>query len=812
MLERRKPPVRICPAIAMAAVLFATGGSCIPVMAQDAPKERATTAAQQLVAKLRAACERELKLRGVFVEADEPKGSLLSLKGTIDRREQASVIEAEAKRLLEETPSWKTDVPAGVSASKMIVFPIRSDVLPKLRADMAKAAAPAANPGLFRQTRIDDLYFDGDGCLRVDALCINQRAYLARKNPAAFPKDDPAAEIRREVHKRLQGYPLPENVDRKLIADLRGGRLRFEPSPARLLQQFANEAKLDDIVFRDASFDAKGELIVDGLLGGEKKDERALAASLAARPEVASVYARPSAEPAMKPADVVAPMSVAPWRTTLLAAVQKRFADDANSKGSLSILRHCRIDRARFACSENVGLSLTFEFVVLVTGKEQVAVGTHLMKASKELITFPFDVDPIATRLKTPLPELRQKVASTRALDGVRLDDLVFGPTGKPTLVGRWIGSAQAETIDVVLVPLVEEHTKGKVTGPLEKKLIALPSDRLLKSLRKRLLTSPNETSLDRLFFRPAADQNIRPEIVLQGATLETTLTETKSHIEEWLSADELARDVGTAVVELTPRSRSLLTELRKLVAGDTALDGVLVKSASFDEENNLVLTGRQDRDGQAQGAIALIPKAAAVAWKGLRAPKAAAEGAFAVFPLASLLKDLSSKLQSYSESDGVMLTRAYYDEKAELVLAGRASRRSGDYSPLERRIKMLIGDDADIKLASLALEPEEVDAEQKNKIVGKGVDALAGGNLASFPLSDLDEVVFLAPKDSMAWYLRGAYYYLSRDQALAKRDLGRARALEKKYPSLDRDRRQILERFQGPLRTTLEELMEASR
>ena len=220
-------------------------------------------------------------------------------------------------------------------------------------------------------------------------------------------------EIRREVHKRLQGYPLPENVDRKLVADLRGGRLRFEPNPARLLQQFANEAKLDDVVFRDAWFDAKGELKVDGLLGGEKADERALAASLAARPEVASAYARPSGEPAMKPADVVAPMSVAPWRTTLLAAVQKRFADDANSKGALSVLRHCRIDRARFACSENAGLSLKFEFVARVTGKQPVAVGTHLMKASKELIAFPFDVDPIATRLNTPLPALQQKVAKT---------------------------------------------------------------------------------------------------------------------------------------------------------------------------------------------------------------------------------------------------------------------------------------------------------------------------------------------------------------------------------------------------------------
>ncbi len=181
MFERRKLPAQICSAIAMAAFELAAWGRGAAVMGQDVPKEIATTGVQQLVAKLRAACESEIKLRGVFVEAGEPQGGLLSLKGTIDRREHAGLIEAAAKRLLEETPAWKADFPGGVSASKLIVFPIRSEVLPKLRTDMAKAAAPAANPGLFRQTRIDDLYFDADGCLRFDALCINQRAYLAQE-------------------------------------------------------------------------------------------------------------------------------------------------------------------------------------------------------------------------------------------------------------------------------------------------------------------------------------------------------------------------------------------------------------------------------------------------------------------------------------------------------------------------------------------------------------------------------------------------------------------------------------------------------
>ncbi len=812
MIEHNTRPVHKLRTMGMVALGIVLGGHAVPALGQDAGRERATTPSQQLIAKLRAACESDPKLRGALVEGDEPQGGVLSLKGTIDRQAQAGLIEEEAKRLLEESPAWKTDLPGGASASKMIVFPIRSELLPKLRAQFAKASAdPAGGPSLFRQTRIDDLYFDAQGCLRVDALCINQQAYLAHNKPAATSKEHTVNRIVAEVLKQLSGCPAPEHVDRKVMGRLLPGRLKFEPDPVRILQRYANEAKLDDVLFREAWFDSEGQLSVDGLLGDGKPDERALAAEFVARPEIVKAYARPADQPPMKPALVVSPMSAGPWRRALIAALQKRFASDANSKGSLSILRHCRIDRARFAYSPDAGLLLEFEIVALLSGNQPVSpVYAPLLKGSKESIPFTPGVRPRFTSLPTPLPALQQKVASTPALDGVRLDDLVFGPTGKATLVGRWIGPSQAETIDAVLSPLVVELSKGNVSGPLERKLYELPTDRLLKSLRKKLLASPTETSLDRLFFRPAADRSARPEMVLQGATLITSLPETRTQIEEWLKTDDLAKEVGTAVVELLPRPKSLLTELRKLVALDSALDGVLVKSAGFDLENNLVLAGRQDHEGQAAGAIALIPKAAAAAWNGLPPPEAAPEGAFANFPLASLLKDLSSKLQYYSESDGVMLTRAYYDATSELVLAGRVSKPRGEYSALERRIKLLLGDDADIKLASLELKRQEVDPERKDKIVGRGAQALASGNLASFTQSDLEEAVYLAPGESTTWYLRGAYYYLSGNQALAKRDLGRAHALEKRDPALSHDRSGILERFQAPLRTTLEELMDA--
>ena len=135
---------------------------------------------------------------------------------------------------------------------------------------------------------------------------------------------------------------------------------------------------------------------------------------------------------------------------------------------------------------------------------------------------------------------------------------------------------------------------------------------------------------------------------------------------------------MGPAEIELTPRPKSILTELRKLVVHDQNLDGVLLKNAAFDEENILVLSGREDHQGQAQGAVLkVMKKAAGLAWKDLPPPRAAQARGFAVFPLKSLLKTVSRRLPSYSEADGVILTRAYYNDRAELG-AGRAPSVGG--------------------------------------------------------------------------------------------------------------------------------------
>ena len=175
---------------------------------------------------------------------------------------------------------WKARIPGGVVASKLVVFPIRSELLPRLRRDLARAGAdPSGRPGLPQQTRIDDLYFDPRGRIHVVGLCINQGAYLTLKNNAANPVDDPRSQIALAIGGLFKGYPLPQGVERKVVAHIVADKVAFEENPVRRLQRWANEARLDDVLFRDARFDGDGALTIDGFLGDEP--QRATAAETA---------------------------------------------------------------------------------------------------------------------------------------------------------------------------------------------------------------------------------------------------------------------------------------------------------------------------------------------------------------------------------------------------------------------------------------------------------------------------------------------------------------------------------------------------
>jgi hypothetical protein len=780
---------------------------------QDTGTKRPTAAAEQIVARLKSASESDTALRGARVQHGELKDGTLSLTGTIDRAEQVGLIEAEGQRLLEATPLWKARVPGGVSAAKLILFPVRGTLLPRLRSDLARANTdPKARPVLLQQTRIDDLYFDIHGRLRAVGLCINQGAYVAHKNAAANPDNDPLTPIAQGIHDRLRGYPLPDGVDPKILSNIQVNQIVFEENPARRLQRWANESKLDNVLFRDARFDADGELKLDGLLGDEA--ERAQAAALLSRPEFVRTYARPGGVAPAEPGAEVDPMIVVPWRKSLLADLQQRFARDANRNTPRADLRYCRVDRALFTYPEKAGLLLRFEGVALQAGDDvSNRIATGLSNESHRLFAPPIRVDynvkEDLIKLPNPVRRLQEKVAADPALDGVRLDDLNFGPTGQATFEGMWIGPAQAAALEPVLLAELAEQTKGKVGGPLAWRLTEFPADRLLRDLRGKVATAfdkTSETSLDRLFFQPAAEPGTIPGLVLRGATIADRLVEVKAGLISRLSENELIKKVGIPELKLSGRPKSLVIELRKLVAAEPNLDGLRVLQGVYDEENVFVLSGEQDHEGQAERVVALARAAAATAWPDLPPPTDIRAGAFAIHPLRPLLDNLNRKLPNYPQADREVLVRAYYDADNALVLAGRTTDPTSDHKALKTLIESLIDADPKPKV-KLVLTPLPIDLEAADRTVRRAIDALAGGTIASFGHDTLDQAIQLNPSSSTAWYLRAAHYHAVGNQELALRDLRRVRLLERRAGA-SAERNRALARFQGELRTTLEDML----
>ena len=273
------------------------------------------------------------------------KNGKLVLTGTVDRAGQARLLETEAQKLLDASPAWKAEMPKGVDASPLAVLPVRSELLPAVRSEFARLRGdPTNRPGMLQQTRVDDLYFDPEGRLRFDALCINQAAYLAKTDAAGDRAEDPLRPVLEAILDRLKAFPLPRDVDPKVLSRQQAGKINFRENPARLLQRWANDsAKLDEVLFRDARFDAEGALVFDGLIGDDQ--ERDEAAALLSRPEFGNVYARPDGAPAAERRASVAAMKTFPWGKAYLSALRESFANSPAGDSRCALLRYCRVDR-----------------------------------------------------------------------------------------------------------------------------------------------------------------------------------------------------------------------------------------------------------------------------------------------------------------------------------------------------------------------------------------------------------------------------------------------------------------------------------
>ena len=566
-------------------------------------------------------------------------------------------------------------------------------------------------------------------------------------------------------------------------------------------------------------------MTVQVLLG--KDAQRDEVTAFLSRPEFLAAYSRPGRKPLAEREAMVASIEVVPWEKTLVSGLRKHFASDANRTTARAALRYGRVDRAVFVYPEGGGgLQLRFEGVVLQTGNAGLdSMNRPLRDESKRLFPPPipqFSPQNSLTEFPNPVQLLQSKVTADPKLDGVYLKDLSFGPEGEPTFEGLWAEPKQKETLDIVLTPFLAEKTRGKVLGPLSwAKMKETPTYRLLRNLRGKVAAEFSEASLDRFFFRNADGPEPAPELVLQAAVLAPDKAKLEQRLETWLKEDELLKTVGAPVVkEFTTRPNSLVAELRTLVVSDQALDGVLVDRGVFDEENVFVLSGLQDHQGQAKGVENLIRKAAAKAWGDLPPPAKVEARTFKLFPLLELLERISRKLPEHEEADGVILTRAYYNDESALVLTGRGSGPEGDPAKLENLIRKLIGDESkligdeiDLKLDKVVLERQPRDLKGSEQTVIKGVAALVAGNLGNFPIEKLDEAIFLNPLSSTAWYLRGAYYLDKGNQEFAQRDLWRVHVLEPTPQSSQAaERSSYLVNFQGDRRRTLDDMVESAK
>jgi hypothetical protein len=782
-----------------------------------ASPEKEKTAAEQVVSRLQQACAAKPALLGVLVQKGELADGVLKLTGTLDRKEQAAALEAEARQLLDPEPAWKAQMTGGASAAGMPVLPVRSELLPKLRQDLA-AAPPdeAGRPGLLRQTRLDDMAFDSAGRLAVTGLCVNHEAYLASQKGGADPAKEPRAQIAQGLRDRLKAYPLPEGVDPAILDRIEAGAVDIKEDPAHALQSLAESLaerakELDDIVFVDARFDAGGALVFEGLLG--KAEQRETAAGLVARTDILRTYARPGGKPPCDPAAAVRPMVVIPWRTTLMTGLQERLARPSNKGTELDMLRYCRVDRVRFAYPDRGGLQLRFEGVALFNDDQAVTtrIATELRDDAARLFQpqrpFEYNVINGLKAVGNPRRALQEKVAAEPSVDGVRVDDLTIGPKGESTLEGIWVGESQAQALDAHLLPVIAEQTGGKVGGPLVHHFTAVPSDQLLRDLRARNAEAFDETSLDRLSFQLPGKES-PPVPTLMGGTPESRQKEVSEKLAEWLKADARAPLLGAPTVSLAIASRpgSLLNEVRTQVANDPALDGVRVDRAVFDVANVLNLSGRQDHEGQSAQTLALLPAAARKAWGSNKPLAPDPVGAFAIVPLKPKLKRIQRLLPYYRDADGVLITRAFYRPDLALTFGGRSVGIPDPRADLEHLVQALAEPEPG-QVVKLGLKSEPRDPARAAWLVSRGIECLARCSIASVPVDTLDEAVFLEPDDSAAWYLRAAYYYVAGDHELAVRDLARVKLLEAGTPTLLHDRYRRLTRFQGPLRITLEEL-----
>lgn len=761
--------------------------------------------AEAMVRRLQVSCETQPELRGAMVRSGTLAEGVLTLTGTLDDPEtQARLLEAEAARILKEEPTWRAEIKGGITAKQMARFALRSGVLRSLQTSFAESPNDAeGRPGLLRQTRLDDLYFDRNGRLRLVGLCVNQRAFSWRKGDVANTSANPLGEIAQGLRDRLRNEPPHSGVDPEIFAALQVDGIRFEEDPSRPLQRAAIQIPgIDTCLFLDSQFDEQGRLVLSGYLPTSAfsagKDREAVKALLNA-PEFSKTYQRPRGVLADDAEDVLAGLWKYDWRPGLLKDLQARCARPAE-QGEGQSYRHCRIDRAVFDYRTTRGLILRFEGLSLVKDERDWISGDLRDWCAR---TFRFN-QVVAYDINTegfvgpdePLPKIldriQRRVAENPALDGVRVDDLTFGGDRETELVGVWAGEPQQEVLVSAVTPAlvagVGEGVRGLKVVP---RMSHLPTLALLKELRGLVTqdASLDESSLDRLLFKPT-DAPASPVLTLQVTALAETREKAEASLEKWRGTSDLAAMPGMwpEIEFLADRRESVRKALWESISRESKLDGVRLDHVRFDVDNALILdcvteTADQLHPGEAlDKLLGMYRRSATTAWRGLPVPAARVESR-GTYSLTRLLKILQEKLPSYEEADGVMLHRANWKSGTEIILHGLRSRKIDEPSLQKVIVNVVRLESVPVNLA-LDLNVHPVDHNRVTQYRNATLEAFKQGNIAEIQDGIADEVIFYVPEDSTAWYLRAAYHLAKKNPTLASRDLLRVFKIEGEDPT----------------------------
>ena len=587
-------------------------GGFAPGVARGEDAQR--TAQDAVLKKLRAECATVLALRGARVQGSDVRGGRLELSGTLDQAEQAEPLAEAARRIIESEPTWRDRFPNGASAQGMSLFPIRSDYLRRLRRDFA-----AQPPGLLARTRLEDAFYDPNGLLHVIGFCIDQSAHIATR-PEAAPTDaeSPNETLTLAVRDRLKGYltvaqRVPENL--RLTLDVR----RFAENPARVLQRLANQdPRFDGVFCRDAWYDADGTLQIAGLIDGP--ESRADVAGLLRRPEFLKEYGPLSLSSPAGPERSLGGLTASTWNASLLKALQARVAVN-------NPLKHCRLTRVRFLYPTRGDLRLHFDGIGFLRGEQDTAerlttfLRDECRKALKATGSLPYGIEEKLEQFPNPRLELQTRVSADPALDGVRIDDVAFGPDGAIALSGLRV-NARAALVPARLRsgpprtgPPARRRRPG--LGPLSG-MTELPTDRLLRDLRAwSAAKGDGEVCLERAYFVLEGDAGSPVVLRIQGFCNAHHRAEVVAELSRWAEGHAVVKRLEEAhkpggslhvwVLALTPKTVSLVTALRRLVPHDPTLDGVRIDRGSYDERSVFVLTGLQDHAGQAETLVPLL-------------------------------------------------------------------------------------------------------------------------------------------------------------------------------------------------------------